>query len=217
MRIDLVPARRATMTSNALLALGAEKLAKLVVAPGSITGLYLSAGYADEPIVHELSVSVPAGSVITLIGPNGAGKSTLLKTIYGLSRVFSGRIVFKGADVTRTPPVDRLRLGIGLVPQGRCNLAELTVSDNLALGAWTLPRAGRSAARDRVLSLFPMLAGRLGGQAGNLSGGEQQILEMAMVLEASPGLMLLDEPSLGLCRATRRGSPRWSAPSATTG
>lgn len=158
----------------------------------------VSAGYADGPIVHDIALHIAERSITTLIGPNGAGKSTLLRTIYGLTRLFSGRIVFAGRDVAQASPSERLRLGIGLVPQGRCNFSHLSVADNLELGAWTLPKASRASARERVLDQFPVLRTRLGVLAGNLSGGEQQILEMAMVLEAGPQLLLLDEPSLGL-------------------
>jgi len=158
----------------------------------------VSAGYGDEPIVRDIALRVAEHSITTLIGPNGAGKSTLLRTIYGLTRLFSGRIVFAGRDVTSASPSERLRLGIGLVPQGRCNFSHLSVADNLELGTWTLPKPTRTAARTRVLDQFPVLRTRLGVLAGNLSGGEQQILEMAMVLEAGPRLLLLDEPSLGL-------------------
>jgi branched-chain amino acid transport system ATP-binding protein len=137
-------------------------------------------------------------SITTLIGPNGAGKSTLLRTIYGLTRLFAGRVMFAGVDLARASPAQHLQRGIGLVPQGRCNFSHLSVADNLALGGWSLPKAARAAAREHALEQFPMLRARLGVLAGNLSGGEQQILEMAMVLEARPRLLLLDEPSLGL-------------------
>ena len=163
----------------------------------------ISSGYSDEPIVTDLSLAVPPGSITTFIGPNGAGKSTLLKTVYGLTRMFSGRILFEGRDLRDVSPSERLRQGIGFVPQGRCNFSHLSVAENLALGAWTLPRRALATARDGVLALFPMLRDRLRVQAGNLSGGEQQILEMAMVLEAAPRLLLLDEPSLGLSPANQ--------------
>jgi branched-chain amino acid transport system ATP-binding protein len=158
----------------------------------------VSAGYADEPIVHDIGLRVAEHSITTLIGPNGAGKSTLLRTIYGLTRLFAGRVMFAGIDLARASPAEHLQRGIGLVPQGRCNFSHLSVADNLALGGWSLPKAARAAAREHVLEQFPMLRTRLGVLAGNLSGGEQQILEMAMVLEARPRLLLLDEPSLGL-------------------
>jgi branched-chain amino acid transport system ATP-binding protein len=158
----------------------------------------LSAGYDQEPIVVDFSARIPAASVTTVIGPNGAGKSTLLRSIYGLNKTFGGSIRFLGRPIERLAPRERLRLGIGFVPQGRCNFPLMTVRENLELGAYTLPRATADEAPAKMLSMFPMLAAKLGVLAGNLSGGEQQILETAMVLEAGPRLLLLDEPSLGL-------------------
>jgi branched-chain amino acid transport system ATP-binding protein len=158
----------------------------------------LSVGYGDEPIVRDFSASLPAGSITTIIGPNGAGKSTLLKAVYGLNKYFSGSLRFAGEAIEQLPPRERLKRGIGLVPQGRCNFPLLSVAENLDLGAYTLRGAAVREAIDRVLTLFPMLAAKRTVLAGNLSGGEQQILETAMVLETSPRLLLLDEPSLGL-------------------
>jgi branched-chain amino acid transport system ATP-binding protein len=158
----------------------------------------LSVGYTDEPVVVDFSIAIPSGSITTIIGPNGAGKSTLLRAIYGLNRYFSGSIRFRGQAIERMPPMERLKLGIGFVPQGRCNFPLMTVRENLELGAYTLRGQAASQAIDRVLAQFPMLAAKLGVLAGNLSGGEQQILETAMVLEAGPQFLLLDEPSLGL-------------------
>ena len=158
----------------------------------------LSVGYTDEPVVVDFSITIPSGSITTIIGPNGAGKSTLLRAIYGLNRYFSGSIRFRGQAIERLPPMARLGLGIGFVPQGRCNFPLMTVRENLELGAYTLRGKASSQAIDRVLAQFPLLAAKLGVLAGNLSGGEQQILETAMVLEAGPQLLLLDEPSLGL-------------------
>jgi branched-chain amino acid transport system ATP-binding protein len=158
----------------------------------------LSVGYTDEPVVVDFSIAIPAGSITTIIGPNGAGKSTLLRAIYGLNRYFGGTVQFRGQSIERLPPKERLRLGIGFVPQGRCNFPLMSVRENLELGAFTLRGQAAEQAIDRVLAQFPLLQAKLGVMAGNLSGGEQQILETAMVLEASPQLLLLDEPSLGL-------------------
>ena len=158
----------------------------------------LSLGYGEEPIVRDFSVSLGRGSITTIIGPNGAGKSTLLKGVYGLNRYFGGSLRFEGEAIEQLPPRERLRRGIGLVPQGRCNFPLLSVAENLDLGSYTLHGAAARQAIDRVLALFPMLAGKRNILAGNLSGGEQQLLETAMVLETSPKLLLLDEPSLGL-------------------
>ena len=159
---------------------------------------HLSVGYTDEPVVVDFSAAIPAGSITTIIGPNGAGKSTLLRAVYGLNRRFSGRILLEGRAIDDLPPRERLRLGIGFVPQGRCNFPLMTVRENLELGGYTLSAADAAQAFERVLAQFPLLAAKLPVLAGNLSGGEQQVLEIAMVLEAGPKLLLLDEPSLGL-------------------
>jgi|HubBroStandDraft_6_1064221.scaffolds.fasta_scaffold34137_2 branched-chain amino acid transport system ATP-binding protein len=158
----------------------------------------LSAGYTDDPVIRDVSLSIPAGSITTIIGPNGAGKSTLLGALYGLCRRFAGRIVFAGAEIQELAPSERLKRGIGLVPQGRCNFPLMSVRENLELGTYSLPRAETKAAIARMVELFPLLGERWRVQAGNLSGGEQQILEMAMVMVTRPRLLLLDEPSLGL-------------------
>jgi branched-chain amino acid transport system ATP-binding protein len=163
----------------------------------------LSVGYTDEPVVVDFSAAIPVGTVTTVIGPNGAGKSTLLRGVYGLNRYFGGSVRLFGQAIEKLSPGERLKLGIGFVPQGRCNFPLMTVRENLELGAYTLRGPAVVAAVDRVLAQFPLLAARLSVLAGNLSGGEQQILETAMVLEAGPKLLLLDEPSLGLSPANQ--------------
>ena len=163
----------------------------------------LSVGYTDEPVVVDFSAAIPEGTITTIIGPNGAGKSTLLRALYGLNRHFGGRVRFLGQPIEHLPPRDRLKLGIGFVPQGRCNFPLMTVRENLELGAYTLRGPAAIAAIERVLAQFPLLAAKLSVLAGNLSGGEQQILETAMVLETGPTLLLLDEPSLGLSPANQ--------------
>ena len=161
----------------------------------------VSAGYGGDAIVREVSAAVPPGTITTVIGANGAGKSTLLRAVFGLNTHMGGRILFEGREVQDEPPAERLRHGIGLVPQGRCNFPLMSVRDNLELGAFSLPGAEVAPAIDRMLATFPMLGRKLRVFAGNLSGGEQQILEMAMVLATRPRLLLLDEPSLGLSPA----------------
>lgn len=159
---------------------------------------HLSVGYLEQPIVRDISLEVFPQTVSSLIGGNGAGKSTLLKSLFGLVKWFAGEIVLNGETIQHLSPPERMRRGIGIVPQGRCNFPQMTVRENLEMGAYTLERTAAHSACDRVLDLFPMLAGKYNELAGNLSGGEQQILETAMVLETEPVLLLLDEPSLGL-------------------
>ncbi len=159
---------------------------------------HLSAGYTDDPVVVDFTASIPAGTITTVIGPNGAGKSTLLRAIAGTNRHFGGSVKLRGQSIERLTPTQRLKLGVGCVPQGRCNFPLMTVRENLELGAFTLSKPAAAEAQDRVLAQFPLLAAKLDMLAGNMSGGEQQILETAMVLETGPKLLLLDEPSLGL-------------------
>jgi branched-chain amino acid transport system ATP-binding protein len=158
----------------------------------------VSAGYGDVTIVREFSCRLARGSITTLIGGNGAGKSTLMRAIYGTCRRFSGTIRFEGQPIEGLGPWARLARGIGLVPQGRCNFPRMSVRENLLMGCYTLPAPRHAAAIARVTGLFPVLGERREVPAGNLSGGEQQLLEMAMVLVTAPRLLLLDEPSLGL-------------------
>ena len=152
--------------------------------------------------VHALkgvSLRADAGEIVTLIGANGAGKTTLLRTLSGLIPARAGRIRFDGRDITRTPPHEIVALGVSHAPEGRLVFANLTVEDNLELGAYRRKdRAGITADRDQAFRLFPRLAERRKQSAGTLSGGEQQMLAIARALMSRPRLLLLDEPSLGL-------------------
>src|SRR5690606_4466319 len=141
-------------------------------------------------------LDLQAGEVHCLVGRNGAGKSTLLKAIVGLVRARGGAILLDGTDLTRLPPHEVPRQGVGYVPQGRRLFAELTVAENLEIGLMT--RRSGCAVRARMLELFPVLGQRLGQRAGTLSGGEQQMLAVARALCLEPRVLLLDEPTEGL-------------------
>jgi branched-chain amino acid transport system ATP-binding protein len=152
--------------------------------------------------VHALkgvSLRAEAGEIVTLIGANGAGKSTLLRTISGLVPARSGRVLVEGHDITRTPAHEIVGLGVSQSPEGRMVFANLSVEDNLELGAYRRKdRAGIEQDRRRVYGLFPRLEERRRQSGGTLSGGEQQMLAIGRALMSRPRLLLLDEPSLGL-------------------
>jgi branched-chain amino acid transport system ATP-binding protein len=159
----------------------------------------LHAGYGRAEVLHGLDLAAAAGSVVTVIGPNGAGKSTLLNTLMGILPA-RGAIVFDGQDIAAASLEERVMLGIALVPERRELFGSMAVEDNLLLGAWPLVRRRRSW-RGRladVYALFPRLAQRRSQVAGTLSGGERQMLALGRALMASPRLLMLDEPSLGL-------------------
>ena len=152
--------------------------------------------------VHALkgvSIHAEAGEIVTLLGANGAGKTTLLRTISGLVPAKSGRVVFEGRDITRVPAHEIVALGLSQSPEGRMVFANLSVEDNLELGAYRRKdRAGIREDRDALYVLFPRLLERRRQLAGTLSGGEQQMLAIARALMSRPRLVLLDEPSLGI-------------------
>ncbi|MCL4234021.1 MAG: ABC transporter ATP-binding protein [Deltaproteobacteria bacterium] len=157
------------------------------------------AGYGTVGVLHDVTLRVDAGEVVTMIGCNGAGKSTTLKCVSGLLRATSGRIVFEDRDITRAPEHEIVGMGLVQVPEGRRVFPKMTVAENLDMGAYTRrDAAGVRADLDRVFALFPVLAERRRQSAGTLSGGEQQMLAVGRGLMAKPRLLLLDEPSLGL-------------------
>jgi branched-chain amino acid transport system ATP-binding protein len=159
----------------------------------------LHAGYGRMEILNGVSLRVEAGQVVSIIGPNGAGKSTVFKTLFGLVPARQGQVRFDGEDVTNRPPADLLRRGITYVPQGRNVFPLMTVEENLRLGAYIRPRSPELERDvDRVYELFPALRAGRGKRAAELSGGQQQMLEMGRALLLRPRLMLLDEPTLGL-------------------
>ncbi len=151
--------------------------------------------------VHALKgvdLDVKKGEIVTLIGANGAGKSTLLRTISALVRPRAGRIEFEGKDLLKLPPHDIVANGISHSPEGRAVFANLSVEDNLVLGAYRRHDKQVAGDMDRMYDLFPRLRERRKQQSGTLSGGEQQMLAIARALMSRPRLLLLDEPSLGL-------------------
>ena len=155
--------------------------------------------YGAIRALQSVSLTINAGEIVTLIGANGAGKSTTLRAISGLVPASSGRITMEGKDITLLPADRIVKLGIGHSPEGRRIFANMSVRENLELGAYTRnDRAGIKQDFDRALTLFPRLRERIGQNAGTLSGGEQQMLAMGRALMARPKLLLLDEPSLGL-------------------
>jgi branched-chain amino acid transport system ATP-binding protein len=157
----------------------------------------LAAGYGAEPVLKNVDLDVKRGEVVAVLGANGAGKSTLMRAIAGLHRPVSGGIAFEGRELSSQPAHRVVRQGVALVPEGRQVFPELSVLDNLALGAFSR-RAWRREEIDALLARFPRLRERLHQRAGLLSGGEQQMLALARGLMAKPRLLLLDEPSLGL-------------------
>jgi branched-chain amino acid transport system ATP-binding protein len=156
----------------------------------------VEARYGPIKALHGVSIEVGEGDVVALLGANGAGKTTTLRAVSGTVRR-SGRIVFGGRSLERRPPEAVARAGIAHVPEGRGTFTDLTVDENLRLGAWTR-RGSLRGEQGRVLAYFPALAERRGQAAGTLSGGEQQMLALARALMARPRLLMLDEPSLGL-------------------
>jgi branched-chain amino acid transport system ATP-binding protein len=159
----------------------------------------LTAGYGAAPVLQDVDLAVPAGTILAVLGANGAGKTTLLRTLSGLLRPTAGRVRFDGADLRVTRVEQMVRLGIAHVPEGRGVVTELTVDENLRLGGlWRRDKADARRALDEVYDLFEPLARRRKYQGHQLSGGDRQILALGRALVGRPRLLLLDEPSLGL-------------------
>lgn len=161
----------------------------------------LHAGYGEGDILKGIDVTLPAGKVVTIIGPNGSGKSTLLKTLAGLLTVRQGDIVLKGQSLKDLSPPKRVRAGLSYVPQEYNVFRNLTVLENLRIAREFMADAkarGDAVISDELLELFPELPGKFKARAGNLSGGQRQMLALACALTVRPEVLMLDEPSTGL-------------------
>jgi branched-chain amino acid transport system ATP-binding protein len=170
-----------------------------MTSPAALAVENLEAGYGGVMALHGVSVSAMPGTITAVLGANGAGKTTLLAAISGFVRPRQGRVALDGTDLTRRRPEQIVRAGVAHVPEGQAVITELTVEENLRVGGlWRHGQAGRAAALADAYQRFPILAAARHRSAGTLSGGERQILVIARALMASPKVLLLDEPSLGL-------------------
>lgn len=159
----------------------------------------LNVFYGGVHALRDLNIHVPEGSIVTLIGANGAGKSSTLRSICGLVKNVKGQIIYAGKDILNLPPYDRVTLGIAMVPEGRRVFTNLSVAENLRLGAYSVKDKSHYAEElEKVYTLFPRLKERQSQRAVTLSGGEQQMLAVGRALMSKPRLLLMDEPSLGL-------------------
>jgi branched-chain amino acid transport system ATP-binding protein len=167
--------------------------------PALLAVAELAAGYHKKTVLDGVTFHVQDGERVAVVGRNGAGKTTLLHALLGVLPSSRGRIVYQGRDVSRQPAQERVRAGIALVPQGGRVFANLTVRENLELGAYVIRDPGATAAAlERVYGMFPRLGERVAQRAGTLSGGERQMLAVGRALMARPKLLMLDEPSSGL-------------------
>jgi branched-chain amino acid transport system ATP-binding protein len=171
----------------------------------SATGLSVDYGHIEA--VRDVDLSLHAGQITTLVGANGAGKSTTLLALSGLVPKSAGKVMFDGHDITALPAHKLVAAGLVQVAEGRATLTTLTVRENLELGAYTRRdgAAARASDLEKMFTLFPRLKERAGGLAGNLSGGEQQMLAIGRALMARPRVLLLDEPSMGLAPIVVQG------------
>lgn len=159
----------------------------------------LFAGYGETQVLHGVTLNADRGKITAIIGANGAGKSTLLKCVAGLLTPTSGRVLWEGRCISNYSTRDVVRAGVTLVPEGRHVFPQMTVLENLEMGAYLRKdRSGILTDLDAVMDVFPMLRSRLKQSAGTLSGGEQQMVAVGRALMSSPGLLLMDEPSMGL-------------------
>jgi branched-chain amino acid transport system ATP-binding protein len=177
-----------------------QQLASLARGEAAVAVNNLVAGYGDMEIVHNFSLRVGPRQSLCLVGPNGAGKSTVLHSIYGFSRILSGSIVVNGDDVTRLPPNEKLKTaGIAYILQDNSVFPDMTVEENLLMGGFLMAHSREAKeATETVLDKYPLLAKRRAHRAAVLSGGERRLLEIARGIMMNPGVLLVDEPSMGL-------------------
>lgn len=158
----------------------------------------LTAGYGSTPIVHSVDLALQNREIAVIVGPNGAGKSTLLKAVFGLNACFSGEILYRGTSILGAETASLVPMGIAAVPQSGNVFPSLSVNENLEVGTYAHPPKDKAQSRSRILTLFPDLKDKLKQEAGELSGGQRQMLAIARALMSEPQLLLLDEPTAGL-------------------
>ena len=160
---------------------------------------HVEAGYGDLQVLKDVSLDIKKGDIVTIIGANGAGKSTLLKAIFGLVKPIGGKILYDGEDITQLSPGETLKRGISFIPGGRSNFPAMSVQENLEMGAYTRSDQKQVGAEiDALCERFPLLQEKRKEMVGNLSGGQQQIVEIAIALMLKPDILLIDEPTIGL-------------------